>query len=48
MAIWYRNTGPWWDQSNLKANDGISLEEQINKSGSLFDHYKKNDQAQAG
>jgi glycosidase len=41
MAIWYRNTGPWWDQSNLKNNDGISLEEQSTKSGSLFNHYKK-------
>lgn len=41
MATWYKNTGPWWDHSNLKANDGISLEEQSKNSGSLFNYYKK-------
>lgn len=41
MAIWYKNTGPWWKQSNLKANDGISLEEQIRDSSSLYNDYKK-------
>jgi alpha-amylase len=24
MALWYKNTGTWWDKSNLKPNDGIS------------------------
>lgn len=41
MAIWYKNTGEWWDKTNLKTNDGISLEEQINDSSSLFNFYKK-------
>jgi glycosidase len=41
MAIWYKDTGEWWDKTNLKPNDGISLEEQINDSSSLFNYYKK-------
>ncbi len=41
MALWYKNTGKWWDKTNLKPNDGISLEEQINDSNSLFNYYKK-------
>lgn len=40
MALWYKNSGPWWDQTNLKANDGISLEEQRNDSASLWHYYK--------
>jgi glycosidase len=28
MALWYKNTGPWWDSTNLKPNDGVSLEEE--------------------
>lgn len=41
MALWYKNTGPWWDQSELKANDGISLEEQRLDPHSLWNYYKK-------
>ncbi|HMG68159.1 MAG TPA: alpha-amylase family glycosyl hydrolase [Chitinophagaceae bacterium] len=41
MAIWYKNTGPWWDNTNLKANDGISLEEEKNDPESLYNFYKK-------
>ncbi|MEI7587511.1 alpha-amylase family glycosyl hydrolase [Runella sp.] len=41
MAIWYKNTGPWWNQTNLKPNDGISLEEQMQDPNSLFNYYKK-------
>jgi glycosidase len=40
MAIWYKNTGPWWDQTNLKANDGISLEEQKSDPTSLWNFYR--------
>lgn len=40
MATWYRDSGPWWDSTNLKANDGISLEEQIEDTNSLFNYYK--------
>ena len=41
MALWYKNTGPWWDQTNLKDNDGISLEEQKNNPNSIFNFYKE-------
>jgi glycosidase len=41
MAIWYKNSGPWWDSTNLKPNDGISLEEEMPDSNSLFNFYKK-------
>jgi alpha-amylase len=39
-AIWYKNTGPWWDSTNLKPDDGISLEEEKNNPNSLFNFYK--------
>jgi glycosidase len=39
MATWYKG-GPWWDSRNLKPNDGISLEEEKDDSGSLFNFYK--------
>lgn len=41
MALWYKNTGPWWDSTNLRPNDGISLEEERNDPNSLFNFYKK-------
>lgn len=41
MALWYKNTGPWWDSTNIKPNDGISLEEEKNNPNSLFNFYKK-------
>ena len=28
MALWYKNSGPWWDHRYAKPNDGISLEEE--------------------
>lgn len=40
MALWYKNTGPWWDSTNLKPNDGISLEEQKTDPGSLYNFYR--------
>jgi alpha-amylase len=40
-ALWYKNGGPWWDRTNIKPNDGISLEEQQHDPGSLWNHYKK-------
>lgn len=40
MAYWYKDTGPWWDESNIKPNDGISLEEQRVDDGSLWNHYR--------
>lgn len=41
MALWYKDRGPWWDQTNLKDNDGISLVEQRSDSSSLWHFYKK-------
>lgn len=41
MAFWYKDTGIWWDESNVKPNDGISLEEQALDANSLFNFYKK-------
>ncbi len=41
MATWYKNTGPWWDSTSLKPNDGISLEEERKDSSSLFNFYKR-------
>lgn len=41
MALWYKNSGPWWDSTNLKPNDGISLEEEKADTNSLWHFYKK-------
>ena len=41
MAYWYKN-GPWWTKNNTDIpNDGVSLEEERNDSGSLWNFYKK-------
>lgn len=40
LSVWYANSGPWWTNRNIRANDGISLEEQIKDPGSLFSHYR--------
>ncbi len=40
MALWYQDSGIWWDKRNQKANDGISLEEQKKDPNSLWNHYK--------
>ncbi|HRX92628.1 MAG TPA: alpha-amylase family glycosyl hydrolase [Chitinophagaceae bacterium] len=40
MALWYKDTGPWWDSTNIKPNDGISVEEELNDKTSLFHFYK--------
>jgi len=41
MALWYKDKGAWWNQTNLKDGDGISLEEEITDTNSLFNYYKK-------
>lgn len=41
MALWYKDTGPWWHDSNLRQDDGISLEEQKNDVHSLWNFYKQ-------
>ena len=40
MALWYKSSGPWWDSTNLKPNDGISLEEEKTDPNSLYNFYK--------
>ncbi|MEP6683034.1 MAG: alpha-amylase family glycosyl hydrolase [Parafilimonas sp.] len=40
MALWYKNSGAWWNSTNLKSNDGISLEEEKDDSNSLYNFYK--------
>jgi glycosidase len=40
MAVWYKNSGPWWDHTNLKPNDGISLEAEQKDPNSLYNFYK--------
>lgn len=41
MAFWYKNTGPWWDSSQVKPNDGISVEEEKQQPISLYNYYKE-------
>ncbi|HVS96876.1 MAG TPA: alpha-amylase family glycosyl hydrolase [Puia sp.] len=41
MALWYKNTGPWWDSTNLKPFDGISLEEERSDPRSLWNWYRE-------
>ncbi len=41
MAMWYKNTGIWWDKRSQKPNDGISFEEQKNNPESLWNFYRK-------
>lgn len=41
MAIWYKNTGPWWDSTNLKPGDGISLQEEAPDTASLWNDYRR-------
>jgi alpha-amylase len=40
MALWYKDTGPWWDSTNLKPFDGVSLEEEENDPKSLWSWYR--------
>ncbi|MDR6783201.1 alpha-amylase [Pedobacter africanus] len=40
MTFWYKNSGPWWDTSTVKSNDGISYEEQKSDPGSLWNFYR--------
>lgn len=40
MALWYKDTGPWWTDRNMKPNDGVSYEEQKNNPNSLWNFYK--------
>ncbi len=41
MTLWYKDSGPWWDISSLKAHDGISVEEQMVDPQSLWNFYRE-------
>jgi glycosidase len=41
MALWYKDTGAWWNNTTVKANDGISAEEQQKDANSLFSFYRQ-------
>ena len=41
MALWYKNTGPWWTATSLHDSDGTSLEEEHSDSTSLWRYYQK-------
>jgi glycosidase len=41
MALWYKNSGPWWDNRYAKPNDGISLEEEKPDPNSIYNFYRK-------
>jgi alpha-amylase len=40
MALWYKDSGPWWDSTYLKSNDGISVEEEEKDPNSLLNFYR--------
>ncbi len=40
MALWYKDSGPWWDSTFLRTNDGISVEEEDKDSTSLLNFYR--------
>lgn len=40
MALWYKDSGPWWDKRSQKPNDGISLAEQNKDKQSLWYFYQ--------
>jgi len=41
MALWYAHTGPWWDLTNVRDNDGISVQEQEEDTASLWNYYRR-------
>jgi alpha-amylase len=41
MALWYKGTGQAWDNRSLRANDGISLEEEQKDPKSLHNFYRQ-------
>lgn len=40
-AIWYRDTGPWWNDRYSHDEDGVSVEEEAGDPGSLLSFYRK-------
>jgi glycosidase len=40
MAVWYKDSGPWWNQSALALGRSVSLEEERGRPDSLFAYYR--------
>jgi glycosidase len=40
MALWYKDSGPWWDSTYLRSNDGC-LEEEEKDPNSLLNFYRQ-------
>ena len=40
MTYWYRDSGPWWEDSLIRSDDGVSVEEQRGDPSSLWSHYE--------
>jgi len=42
QALWYKRPGErYWDQRYARDHDGVSVEEQDGKAGSLLNHYRR-------
>ena len=41
MALWYKDSGPWWDSTYLRSNDGLSVEEEEKDPNSLLHFYRQ-------
>lgn len=41
MALWYKDSGPWWDDSALHTQEPLAAEEQIKDAASLWSYYQK-------
>jgi alpha-amylase len=41
MALWYKDSGPWWDSTYLRSNDGLSVEEEEKDMNSLLNFYRQ-------
>lgn len=40
MAVWYQGNGDWWKYASVRRNDGRTLEEQKDASGSIYRQYR--------
>ena len=39
-AVWYKDSGPWWNQSALALGHSVSLEEEQRRPDSIFSFYR--------
>lgn len=40
IAVWYKDTGPWWNQSALAMGTSVSLDAEQGRPDSLLSYYK--------